>query len=103
MSSLVGAVFGAFILALFIPVVRPLVLSFGSPELFMLAILGLTFVSSLSGEAIVKGLLGAGIGLFLATIGLDPQTGIQTFHLRAGLPLGRGRPGAHHHGFFRHP
>jgi putative tricarboxylic transport membrane protein len=79
MSSLVGAVFGAFILALFIPVVRPLVLSFGSPELFMLAILGLTFVSSLSGEAIVKGLLGAGIGLFLATIGLDPQTGIQRF------------------------
>ena len=78
-SSLVGAVFGAFILALFIPVVRPLVLSFGSPELFMLAILGLTFVSSLSGEAIVKGLLGAGIGLFLATIGLDPQTGIQRF------------------------
>ena len=79
MSSLVGALFGAFILALFIPVVRPLVLSFGSPELFMLAILGLTFVSSLSGEAIVKGLLGAGIGLFLATIGLDPQTGIQRF------------------------
>jgi putative tricarboxylic transport membrane protein len=79
MSSLVGAVFGAFMLALFIPVVRPLVLSFGSPELFMLAILGLTFVSSLSGEAIVKGLLGAGIGLFLATIGLDPQTGIQRF------------------------
>jgi len=79
MSSLVGAVFGAFILALFIPVVRPLVLTFGSPELFMLAILGLTFVSSLSGEAIVKGLLGAGIGLFLATVGLDPQTGLQRF------------------------
>jgi TctA family transporter len=79
MSSLIGALFGAFILALFIPVVRPLVLTFGSPELFMLAILGLTFVSSLSGEAIVKGLLGAGIGLFLATVGLDPQTGLQRF------------------------
>jgi TctA family transporter len=79
MSSLVGAVFGAFILALFIPIVRPLVLTFGSPELFMLAILGLTFIASLSGGALLKAILGAGIGLFLATVGLDPQSGIQRF------------------------
>ena len=79
MSSLVGAIFGAFVLALFIPVVRPLVLTFGSPELFMLAILGLTFIASLSGGALLKALLGAGIGLFLATVGMDPQSGIQRF------------------------
>jgi TctA family transporter len=78
-SSLVGAVFGAFILALFIPIVRPLVLTFGSPELFMLAILGLTFIASLSGGVLLKAILGAGIGLFLATVGLDPQSGIQRF------------------------
>jgi len=79
MSSLVGAIFGAFILALTIPVVRPLVLTFGSPELFMLAILGLTFIASLSGGALLKALLAAGIGLFLSTVGLDPQTGVQRF------------------------
>lgn len=79
MSSLVGAIFGAFVLALSIPVVRPLVLTFGSPELFMLAILGLTFIAALSGGALLKALLAAGIGLFLATVGLDPQTGIQRF------------------------
>ena len=79
MSSLVGAIFGAFILALTIPIVRPLVLTFGSPELFMLAILGLTFIASLSGGALLKALLAAGIGLFLSTVGLDPQTGIQRF------------------------
>lgn len=56
MSSLVGAVFGAFALALAIPVVRPLVLVFGSPEFFMLALLGITFVAALSGGALVKGL-----------------------------------------------
>ena len=33
MSSLVGAIFGAVALALAVPVVRPLVLAFGSPEL----------------------------------------------------------------------
>jgi putative tricarboxylic transport membrane protein len=79
MSSLVGAVFGAFVLALFIPIVRPLVLTFSSPELFMLAILGLTFIASLSGGALLKSILGAGIGMFLATVGMDPQSGIQRF------------------------
>ncbi len=79
MSSLVGAIFGAFALALAIPVVRPLVLTFGSPEFFMLAVLGLTFVASLSGEALVKGLLAGGMGLLLATIGLDPMSGIQRY------------------------
>jgi TctA family transporter len=79
MSSLVGAVFGAFALASALPIVRPLVLSFGSPEFFMLAILGLTFVASLSGEVFLKGLISGGIGLFLATVGLCPMSGIQRF------------------------
>jgi len=79
MSSLVGAVFGALVLGLAIPIVRPLVLTLGSPEFFMLALLGITFVASLSGEAPVKGLLAGGLGLWLATIGLDPVTGIQRY------------------------
>src|SRR5688500_3791609 len=79
MSSLVGAVFGALALALAIPIVRPLVLAFASPEYFMLAVLGLTFVASLSGDHLLKGLIAAGLGLMLATIGLDPVTGTQRF------------------------
>src|SRR5437773_1009526 len=79
MSSLFGAVFGAFALALAIPVVRPLVLTFGSPEFFMLAVLGITFVASLSGEALLKGLLAGCLGLWFATIGLDPVSGIQRY------------------------
>jgi len=79
MSSLLGAVFGAFALALAIPIVRPLVLSIGSPEFFMLAILGVTFLASLSGGAVIKGLTAAAIGLLLATIGLDPISGIERY------------------------
>ena len=79
MSSLVGAIFGAAALALAIPIVRPLVLTFGSPELFMLALLGMTFVASLSGESLLKGLIASGMGLLLATIGLDPMTATQRF------------------------
>ncbi|MBI2370269.1 MAG: tripartite tricarboxylate transporter permease, partial [Deltaproteobacteria bacterium] len=70
MSSLVGAILGALALALAIPVVQPLVLSVGSPEMFMLALLGITFVASLSGEAILKGLIAGGIGLFFAMVGM---------------------------------
>ncbi|MBI5446874.1 MAG: tripartite tricarboxylate transporter permease [Deltaproteobacteria bacterium] len=78
-SSLIGAVFGAFALALAIPIVRPLVLTFGSPEFFMLALLGVTFVASLSGEALLKGIISGGLGLFLATVGMDPMSGIQRY------------------------
>jgi TctA family transporter len=79
MSSFVGAIFAAIALAVAIPVIRPLVLTFGSPEFFMLAILGITFVASLSGEDQLKGIIAGGIGLMLATIGLDPISGIQRF------------------------
>jgi TctA family transporter len=79
MSSLVGAIFGAVALAVAIPVVRPLVLTFGSPEFFMLALLGITFVASLSGENFLRGFIAGGIGLYLATIGRDPMTGIQRY------------------------
>jgi putative tricarboxylic transport membrane protein len=79
MSSLVGAIFGAFALAAAIPIVRPLVLLFGSPEFFMLALLGITFVAALSGGALVKGLTMGGLGLLLGTIGLDPISGVQRY------------------------
>ncbi|HXG52114.1 MAG TPA: tripartite tricarboxylate transporter permease [candidate division Zixibacteria bacterium] len=79
MSSLVGAIFAAVALAVAVPVIRPLVLSFGSPEFFMLALLGITFVASLSGEDVLKGIIAGGIGLMLATIGLDPISGIQRY------------------------
>src|SRR2546428_11309653 len=98
MSSLFGAVFGALVLALAIPIVRPLVLTFGSPEFFMLALLGITFVASLSGEALVKGLVAGCLGVGFALIGLDPVTGIQRYpfgqlFLWDGIGLGRGRIG----------
>lgn len=83
-SSLVGAIFGAAALALAIPIVRPLVLSFGSPELFMLAIVGLAFIASLSGQGgrgMLRGFLVGGLGMLLATIGQDPQAGIARYSL----------------------
>lgn len=95
MSSLIGALVGAFALALAIPVVRPLVLTFGAPELFMLAIVGIAFISSLSGQggrALLRGFLAGLLGLLFSLVGQDPQAGVQRFtfsqlYLWGGLDL----------------
>ncbi len=84
MSSLVGAIVGAGALAVSIPIVRPLVLTFGSPELFMLAIVGITFIASLSGRggrALLRGFLAGALGLLAAMVGMDPQAGVQRYTL----------------------
>lgn len=78
-SSLVGAVIGAFVLAASIPIVKPLVLALGSPEFFMLALLGISFISALSGGSLSRGLIAGGFGLLLSTIGQDPRTATQRF------------------------
>src|SRR3954463_9557235 len=85
-SSLIGALIGAAALALAIPIVRPLVLTFGSPELFMLAVVGLAFIASLSAQGargMLRGFLAGGVGLFLAMVGQDPKAGIARFTLES--------------------
>src|SRR3990170_2310757 len=74
-ASVLGSLIGALSLALSIPIMRPLVLLFGSPELFIIAIMGITFIGTLAGSSLTKGLLAGGVGLMLAAIGVDPQTG----------------------------
>jgi TctA family transporter len=83
-SSLIGALIGAFALAAAIPIVRPLVLTFGSPELFMLALVGIAFIASLSAagaRGMVRGFIAGGLGLLLSMVGQDPQAGISRFTL----------------------
>ncbi len=78
-SSMVGALFGGVALALMIPVIAPVVRTFGSPELFVLTLLGLTFLAALSGGNVTRGLTVAALGLLLAMVGRDPQTASQRF------------------------
>lgn len=84
MSSLIGALIGALVLALAVPVVRPLVLSFGSPELFMLAMVGIACITSLSGLGVrgqIRGFAMGLLGLLLSTIGQERQSGTLRFDL----------------------
>lgn len=91
-ASLMGGLFGALVLAVSIPVLRPIVLAFGSPEFFMMGMLGISMVAVLSGNAPVKGLIAGGLGLAIGMIGMDPQTGVirwafGALYLWDGVPL----------------
>jgi putative tricarboxylic transport membrane protein len=68
-SSLFGGLFGATVLTFFILVARPLILAFGLPEMLMITILGLSMVAILAGRIAIKGIVAAGLGLMVGTIG----------------------------------
>jgi len=82
-ASLLGGLIGAIVLSGFVLIARPLILSFSSAELFMLAVLGLSMVGVLSGGSLLKGVAACGLGLVLGTIGGAPATG--EFRLTMGL------------------
>lgn len=91
-SSAVGALIGAVALAISVPVIRPVVLALGQPELLMLMILGLCMVGALSGRSLLKGVIAGGFGLLLSGIGFESQVGISRFsfenpYLLDGLAL----------------
>jgi TctA family transporter len=92
LSSLLGGVFGALMLGLTIPILRPVILYLGSPELLACAIFGISMVAVLSGSSPLRGIVAAGFGIMLSMIGGDPQTGtlrwtLDTLYLYDGLPL----------------
>lgn len=91
-ASLLGGIFGAALLALCIPILRPIMLYIGSPELLALTVFGLSMVAVLSGGTPMRGLAAAAIGLMVAMIGAGPQTGtlrwtFDSLYLWDGLPL----------------
>lgn len=78
-SSTLGAWVGALALALAVPFIRPLVLALGPPEFFLLTMVGLTFIATLSGRSLLKGLIMACFGLLVAAVGIDPQAGVARY------------------------
>jgi len=73
-ASGVGGVIGGIILVLCIPFLRAIVMAFGSPELFFLCVLGITFIATVAGKSLLKGLISGIIGIILSLIGFDAVT-----------------------------
>jgi len=91
-SSAMGSIVGAFFLAALIPVMRKVVLLFGSPELFIVCIFGLTTIAAVSKGSFLKGLVAGALGLLLSFVGFDPVSGdlrytLGTLYLWEGVEL----------------
>lgn len=74
LASMIGGLIGVVALTFAIPVARPLVLMLGSPEIFMLTVLGVSLTALLSKGNIIKGLMAGVFGIFLAQIGGAPTS-----------------------------
>jgi len=76
MSSVMGGLISCGVLIIAAPSLAALSVKYGGPlEICALICMGLACITSLSEENHVKGILMGVAGLFLATIGNDPQTG----------------------------
>src|SRR5512136_1880692 len=74
-SSFVAGTLSLVGLTFFAPALANVALAFGPADYFALMFMGLSLVISLSGKALLKGILGATIGLLASLIGQNPVTG----------------------------
>lgn len=92
MASMLGGLFGALVLGVSAPILRPFMLNIGSPELLAICVFGLSLVAILSGSSPAKGIAAVAIGMLLSTVGDDPNTStlrmtFDTIYLWDGFPL----------------
>ncbi len=67
--SAIGGIIGAFVLTLSVPLIKPILTLFSTPEYFMLSLLGICMVGALSGNSMTKGLVIGALGMLLGVIG----------------------------------
>ncbi|MGE5674850.1 MAG: tripartite tricarboxylate transporter permease [Mycobacterium leprae] len=78
-GSFIAGTISVILLMLLAPVLATYAIKFGPPEYFSLMILGLVAVASLGEGNMLKALISMAIGLMLATVGIDLQTGTRRF------------------------
>jgi putative tricarboxylic transport membrane protein len=91
-ASSLGGVFSALVLIAVAPALAEIAIKFGPAETAAFALLGLTTMGALSGGSPVKGWAMGFLGLWIATIGLDPVSGVSRFtfgsvYLDSGITL----------------
>ena len=74
-SSTVGGLVSVVALMFLAPPLAKAVIAFGSAEMFLLAILGLTIIVSLSKDSLTKGMMVGLFGMLLSVVGTDTLTG----------------------------
>jgi putative tricarboxylic transport membrane protein len=74
-ASVIGGFMGVIVLALAAPIISEYSLMFAPRDYFLLAIMGILLVGSLSGESLAKGVFAGALGVFLSMVGMDSFTG----------------------------
>ncbi len=78
-ASVVGGILSGVVLLLLAPPLAEVSLWFGPAEYFLVAILGLTAIASVSFGSLYKGLISGLLGLFLSTFGVDTYSGFPRY------------------------
>lgn len=78
-SSLFGGILGVLVLTVILAFAASVVTYIRTPAQFMLALFGIALVGILSGRSLIKGLLAAGLGLFVGMIGSGSLDGYVRF------------------------
>ncbi|MGI6169197.1 MAG: tripartite tricarboxylate transporter permease [Christensenellales bacterium] len=78
-ASVFGGVFSALMMLLLSPPLARFSLKFDSAETFLLGILGISIIASLSSSGLKKGMLAGCLGMLLCTVGFTPGTYVNRF------------------------
>ena len=78
-ASFWGGILSTIALLLIAPALAKFSLRFGPPEYFVLSIMGLSSIVTLTKGSMVKGLMSGFLGLVIATVGMDPLSGLMRF------------------------
>jgi len=72
-SSAFGSFFGPLILLFLIIFISKFIMIFGTPEYFLLGLLGIVLIAAIGRESIFKGLIAGTFGMMLTSIGMAPM------------------------------
>jgi putative tricarboxylic transport membrane protein len=78
-SGFIASTIGVIALTFTAPAIADLAIKFGPPEFASLMAFGLMLVISMAGKSPVKGLISMGLGLLVATVGVDLVSGSQRY------------------------
>ena len=74
-ASVIGGVLGVIAFATAAPIISEYSLMFAPRDYFLLSIMGILLVGSLSGESLAKGVFAGALGVLLSMVGMDTFTG----------------------------
>ncbi len=78
-ANSIGGIIGTISVLAVLPIAKELVLAFGPPEFFLLAILGLVVVATTSRGMMLRGLITGGLGLMVSFVGYNDVYGDERF------------------------